>query len=95
MRRRRQPEVIAGRVNADGTIAAGDGFTVQKGTAGQYTILGPTGFRLSGATVTPYAVGQAFPRTALVTERSFEVDMQTSAGTATDLAFSFVAVGAP
>jgi hypothetical protein len=48
-KKRRQPEIIAGRVNADGTIAAGDGFTVSKGGTGNYTITFAPGLRLTVA----------------------------------------------
>lgn len=48
MRPRRQLETIAGRVNGDGSIASGDGFTVQFVSTGTYTLRFPPGFRLVG-----------------------------------------------
>lgn len=48
MKARRQLETIAGRVNADGTIQMGDGFTTIFGGAGVITVRFP-GFRLISA----------------------------------------------
>lgn len=45
MRRRRAPEIIAGRIAADGSIQAGDGFTVVKSATGTYVLTFPN-FRL-------------------------------------------------
>lgn len=92
MRRRRNPEVIAGRVNADGSIAAGDGFTVTP-AGGNYTVTLLPGFRLIAASANPAAGGGAFTTTlAAFTERSFLVTMVT-AGAAATQPFSFIAVG--
>jgi len=91
--KRRQPEIIAGRVNADGSIAAGDGFTVQKGTTGLYTILLPAGFRTISATVSGNQTNQVAginPNSA--TQLSVATFFATT-GALVDLAFGFVAVG--
>lgn len=96
MRRRRSPEIISGRVNADGSIASGDGFTVQKGTAGLFTLTFAAGFRLTSIVTVSAASGvgrgtDAFPlgdRSATVTTFT----MTTSA--LTDYPFCFNAVGA-
>lgn len=91
MRDPRQPQIIAGRVNADGSIAAGDGFTVS-GSAGNYTVVLP-GLRLIAASANPASGGGSFTTTLSgFTERSFVVTM-VSGGAAAIQAFSFVAVG--
>lgn len=98
MEKRRQPEIIAGRVNGDGSIATsmGDTFTVTRTTAGTYVITFISGFKLIGQTVSDVTAGSSF--TAEVqqtpTERSFTVltKVASTAGLA-DQMFSFVAVG--
>lgn len=92
MRERRQPEIIAGTVNTDGTIARGDGFTSTRTGVGTYALTFAPGFRL---------VGIAFTGTANNSD-TFYYDMVTGALTirvsntavATDSGFTFVAVGA-
>jgi hypothetical protein len=93
MQKRRQPEVIAGRINADGTIATGDGFTVAKTGTGTYTVTLGTGLRLMGATATYFGGGTAFVQVSGYTERSFNVATANNTSAAQDLAFSFVAAG--
>lgn len=44
---------IAGRVNANGTVASGADFTVRPAGTGVYVITFPRGFRLMGATASP------------------------------------------
>jgi hypothetical protein len=92
-RRRRNPEIIAGRVNADGSIAAGDGFTVQKTGTGAYTVTLASGFRMLGAIVSPYATyGVVWQASA--TERSFVVStVIANTGASSDMPFNIVAVG--
>lgn len=92
-RRRRTPEIIAGRVNADGSIAAGDGFTVVKTATGIYAISLPSGFRLIAATASVWGTSNFFAQTANYAERSFEVRGLTTAAAAQDTTFTFVAVG--
>lgn len=93
MRRRRAPEIITGIVNADGSINRGDGFTVQKSGAGQYTLFFPSGFRLMGFTMakvgadTPFYLGGPTDRTVQV------VSVSSIAAGGVDAAFSFIAVG--
>jgi hypothetical protein len=94
MRGRRQPEIIAGRVNADGSIAAGDGFTVQKGAAGLYTITFAGGFRLVSLTATAMTGTFHIGSLSGFTERSVSLTMFVSTtGAATDAQFSFTATG--
>jgi hypothetical protein len=58
-RRRRNPEIIAGRVNADGSIAGmtGGEFTVQKTSTGTYMITLPASFRPVSASGNPISAG--------------------------------------
>lgn len=95
MKARRQPEIIAGRVNGDGSIAAGEGFSVARSSVGSYIVTFGPGFRLTAADVTPASAGgTVIGGYALAyTERS--VNMQTILGTGagSDVGFSFVAVG--
>ena len=94
MRQRRQPEIIAGRVAADGSIQTGDGFSVQKTGAGAYTINLPSGFRTVGFTMSAYAgagaVGGTFSASSVT---SYGITTYNSSFAATDGAFSFIAVG--
>lgn len=95
MRGRRKPEIIAGRVNADGSIAAGDGFTVVRSSTGSYIVTFSSGFRLIAADVTPASAGGTVVGgyALAYTERS--VNMQTILGTGagTDVGLSFIAAG--
>lgn len=91
--KRRQPEIIAGRVNADGSIAAGDGFTVTKGTAGIYTLTFAAGFRLVSITTSLGTAigGYTMPNT--YGERTVNVNVNNTSNTLTDIAWNFTAVG--
>jgi hypothetical protein len=93
MEKRRQPEIIAGRINADGTIAAGDGFTVSKGGTGNYTITVSTGMRLITAVAGGTLAAGGWVQTAGYGDRAFSVLTYSTANVATDIAFSFIAVG--
>jgi hypothetical protein len=79
-------------VNADGSIAAGDGFTVVKFATGQYTVTLAPGFRYVSATVTSTTTNQ-IAALATPTERSFGVNFYTTAAALVDTAFTFTAVG--
>jgi len=91
MRRRRAPEIIAGRVNANGTVAMGDNFQVIKGGTGVYTVYFASGFRLISATVT---AGAGYGVTSF-SERTITFNFGTVASPSTpqDTGFSFIAVG--
>lgn len=82
MRSRRKLEGIAGRVNADGSIAAGDGFTVTRNSIGNYTIALSPGFRLVSATANASVYNSAFFMLVLdsFTASSFRVLFYNSAG---------------
>lgn len=95
MRLRRRPETIAGRVNADGTIAGGEGFSVSKTGTGAYTIFLPRDFRLVSATVTVLA-GSAWTATA-ANYAATQIGVLTfvsNTAAAGDAPFMFTAVGA-
>ena len=90
--KRRQPEIIAGRVNSDGSIFSGDGFTVAKTGTGAYTITFLGGFRAIAATAIAGSSNQAVQGGA--SGSTFNVGtFLTSTGAGADMAFSFVAVG--
>jgi len=98
MQERRQPEIVAGRVNADGSIAAGDGFTVTKGAAGTYTVAFPGSFRAVSVVAMPAGtastVGIVTQNVGAVTGQAITVVVLNTAGNAIDGAFMFTAVGA-
>lgn len=94
MRRRRNLEIIAGRVNADGTIATGDGFSVSVPGTGHYLITFASGFRLFAMTVSSQqnAVPGAIAATS-TTPNSAEIWMNSPSSVLTASAFQFIAVG--
>lgn len=95
MRRRRNPEIIAGRVNADGTVAAGDGFFSQRTQTGVYVVTFVPGFRLISMDPQLISQGNAyFAHSYAYTERSVGVAIFTVTPTLIDWGFSFIAVGA-
>ena len=91
MRRRRNPEVVAGRVAADGSIVAGTGFAVQRTAAGSYSITTP-GLRPISATASPAAAPNGAYMTAIAGD-VFTIVVTNTSGVAVDVSFSFVAVG--
>jgi hypothetical protein len=93
MKSRRKLDTIAGRVNADGTIATGDGFTVSKGGTGNYTITFAPGMRLTAAVAGGTLAAGGWAQTGGYSERAFTVLTYSTANVATDIAFSFIAVG--
>lgn len=93
MRRRRNPEIISGRVNSDGTIQAGEGFVAIRTSTGTYAILFPSSFRLVGVTASVInAVGDADPNS--FSPNGVTISTFTMASALSDMSFSFVAVGA-
>lgn len=92
--RRRSPEIIAGRVQGDGSILNGDGFTVTRVAAGQYSLAFASGFRLQSITATAIgATGGYIATTNSQTERTVAVWMMTTAAAGADMGFCFTAVG--
>jgi hypothetical protein len=90
--RQLQGRAVAGRVNADGSIAAGSGFTVSKSGTGTYvvtfTALAPV------AVVAACASGaNRWAPTSAYTAKSVTVSMLNSAGAVVDEAFAFIAFG--
>ena len=93
MQERRQPEIIAGRVNADGSIAAGDGFSVQKTGTGTYVITMAPGFRLLSVVTSATIVNQAAAG-AVQNDRVFNINVfLCSTGALSDQPSCFTAVG--
>jgi hypothetical protein len=93
MQERRQLETIAGRVNLDGSIAAGDGFTVQKGAVGVYTITFAPGFRPVALTASD-AGGSVTAYSGVWSGNAVTVSSWVgTSGAAVDRPFQFIAVG--
>jgi hypothetical protein len=92
MRRRRNPEIISGRVNSGGAVEEGTGFTAQRTGVGTYNVIFDSGFKLLGATITMYA---GYGVVSAFSERIFTVNAGTvaSPSVAQDSGFSFTAVG--
>jgi hypothetical protein len=93
MQKRRQPEIIAGRVNSDGSIATGDGFTVQFVSTGVYTLRFAPGFRLVGIS---HGITTGGLYMGMTVNADGSVDVRTyvtSTSSATSGAWSFVAAG--
>ena len=90
MEKRRQPEIIAGRVNADGSIAAGDGFTVTKTATGTYQVTFAAGFRPISMAL---GASQAMFAVFLPSTTAWQVTTYTTGSVLTDIAFQFIAVG--
>jgi hypothetical protein len=93
MRSRRKLEVVAGRVNADGSIAAGDGFSVNKTGTGLYVITLIGGFRLLSLIVIAASGNARIVSTQSYTGNSAQVNMFTTAAATVDDAFAFSAMG--
>jgi hypothetical protein len=94
MRSRRKPEIIAGRVNADGSIAAGDGFTITKTGTGAYTLTLLGNFRMISVTVTPMTGTFHIAVLSAPAERTTNIAMFVSTtGAVADAQFVFAAVG--
>lgn len=96
MRRRGNPVLVGGRVGGDGSIIAGEGFSVFRSSAGVYvvTITVPD-FRLISAVSTAVGgPGWANVHSAGITQRTFQVLGYTTAAAASDVLFNFVAIGA-
>lgn len=93
MQERRQPEIIAGRVNADGSIASGDGFAVQFVSTGVYTLRFAPGFRLVGISH-GVAAGGFYMGMTVNADGSIDVRTYlTSTSAAASAAWGFVAAG--
>lgn len=89
-------KIVRGRVTAAGAVAAGAGFTVAKGATGAYTITFDTNFAVAPTVnATAYAAGfylaklQGAPSTSSFVINTF----LSTTGAATDVDFSFLAIG--
>ena len=81
-------------MNPDGSIAAGDGFTVQKGAAGVYTLTFALGFRLLAVNLTTLQGGYLATGNAVPGERTLGVSVVSSnAWAASDQGWMFTATG--
>lgn len=94
MRRKRNPEIIAGRVNADGSIAAGAGFSVYKITNGKFAVTLDSGFKIISVT----ALSSGFfyiPLNQIFHDNYFEIMISNTfgGGSLVDSGFNFIAVG--
>jgi len=92
VRRRRDPEIISGRMNADGTIAAGDGFTCVKGAAGNYTLRFPPNFIVVACCVTVVSITGNLV-VATPSGNQVTIQLWSNSAVATDMVFSFIATG--
>ena len=91
--KRRQPEIIAGRVNADGSIAAGDGFTASLTSTGIFALTFPSTFRLIGVTASSMG-GDRVIDVVAVTGNTAQINSYVGNTAALDSQpFLFVAVG--
>lgn len=83
---------LRGRVNADGTIASGTGFTISKFGTGQYGVNFSTAFSSAPIiVVTLHNYGFFHAETPLTT--GVNVNTRDSAGTLADRPFSFLVAG--
>lgn len=93
MRRRRSQEIISGRVNSDGSIAAGDGFTVNKAGTGAYDFTFGPGFRLIAIAPVVSTGTARIITTSGYTERGARVAIYTTGVVLQDDGFAFIATG--
>jgi len=93
MRKPRNPEIIAGTVNANGDIGSGEGFQCVYISAGKWTLLFPPNFRVTSVVITVAADALAFVTTIPQSSNSIGVRLYTSAGAVLAQPWSFVAVG--
>lgn len=92
MRWRRAPEAGGGRIKADGTIEAGDGFTCNKTGTGTYVLTFP--FRVVSLTVQSIsAIDARFVVFPFDGKTCTVGSYQWASSTLLDNAFSFTVVG--
>lgn len=84
------PRIITGRINADGTIAAGTGFTVNRPSAGTYDITFTVAFAALPAFVCVAGSSVVFRGSALTTSTA-RVETFSTAFALSDSACSFIA----
>lgn len=87
------PRIIAGIVNANGTIYSGSGFTVVRSAAGTYQITLTQGFTsYPSVVVTPSGGGMTFTDVENLQPGSFRVEIRSTGGVLSDVGFSFQAI---
>lgn len=93
MRRRRNPEIVSGRVNGDGTIAAGSDFTVTKGSTGAYVVRPTPPMRaILAVHVTIISITGNLV-VATPSGEQINVQLWNNSAVAADMAFSITIVG--
>jgi len=90
------PRVVRGRINSDGTIAQGTGFTATRTAAGSYRVTFTTAFGAAPIVVvtdgtTSGTVAARLKSGVAVTTTQFEVTTYNSTFAATDGEFTFFA----
>jgi hypothetical protein len=96
MRRRRNPEIIAGRVNSDGTVTGPTDLVIAKNGTGIYNVILPSGFRMLSVHITPsdntqFKIG--IIQAPNVTGATVAAVLGTIAGAASDTTFYLTIVG--
>lgn len=96
MKPERQPDIISGRVNADGTIASGSGFTVYKSNTGTYRLTFDPGFRVNAVLTQLLSQGNThLAHTYSYSENGCGVVVFNTAGTVLDWGWVFIATSLP
>lgn len=85
--------IIRGRVNSDGTIALGTGFTISKTGTGAYTINFSTTFSSAPTAVASATNAAHFSNVGLPSTSSVAVATYNSSAAAADAAFNFIIIG--
>jgi hypothetical protein len=93
MRRRRTPEIIAGRIGANGEIISGDNFNCVKNSTGSYSILFPQGFNVQSFTAIKINADSPSYVSAVGDYYVTWVSVSAPAAGGLDVAFMFIAVG--
>lgn len=86
------PRIVRGRVNADGSIAAGSGFTVTKTGVGDYTITFATSFAQAPVTVATGVDPGVSALTGLATATTVRIRTADINVAYQDCAFTFIAI---
>lgn len=84
---------IRGTVNSDGTIAAGEGFSVTKGATGVYDVNWTTAFSAAPSVVVSAGAGGGGIGQTAATTADCEVVMRGLGGSVADVQFTFIAEG--
>lgn len=94
MKRTNDLAVIAGLVNPDGSIYAGEGFSVFNTAAGKWNLTFPPSFRVVSVTVTIAADALAFAvASGIIGGNTFQIRLYNSGGAALAQPWNFIAAG--